>query len=395
MIKAVLLDLDDTLLINPDSKFVIAYLEQIDRFFTYRWGQPLSRVLLKTLHAMNGKRDMRQTNYEVALDVISQSTERSTGEIQTAFEEFYRDVFPQLRSCTQPVFAAHDLMTTLNRHDYALIIATNPLYPATAVYQRLAWAGLPDTPESYALVTHSENMHFTKSHAAYYAEIVARVGIEPDEAIMVGDNPSNDIAPAQQAGLSVFHITTESPRSNIPGGTLDDFHRQITQENWLDTVIPPAITPSMIIPELTGNVSALFGMLTDVKPHFWEQHPDPEEWSPIQVICHLLESETTVQRPRLERIVQQQNPFLASPQSPPGPHQAQTCAPNGWQAAIRFAQERQKTLDFVRNLQQEDWQRPARHSIFGPTTLLEMAHFTAQHDRLHINQLCQTLGRCE
>jgi hypothetical protein len=26
---------------------------------------------------------------------------------------------------------------------------------------------------------------------------------------------------------------------------------------------------------------------------------------------------------------------------------------------------------------------------------LEMAHFTAQHDRLHLNQICQTLGKCE
>lgn len=395
MIKAVLLDLDDTLLINPDSTFVAAYLGEIDRFFSSRWGRPMSSVLLKTLHAMNGARDMRQTNYDVAMNVISHCTEHATSEIQAAFDEFYRGVFPQLRSCTQPVPIAKNLVDYLSAHKYALVIATNPLYPATAVYQRLAWAGLPDTPEHYALVTHSENMHYTKNHAAYYAEIAARVGVEPDEAIMVGDNPGNDLSPAQEVGLSVFQITQEASQSTVPNGTLEDFYRRVSQEGWLDTAIPPAISQAMIIPELSGNISALLGMLTDVKPHFWEQHPDPEEWSPIQVICHLLESEATVQRPRLERIVQQENPFLASPQSPPGPHEARTCASHGRQAAEHFTLEREKTLEFIRNLQPEDWHRPARHSIFGPTTLLEMAHFTAQHDRLHINQLCQTLGRCE
>jgi HAD superfamily hydrolase (TIGR01549 family) len=396
MIKAVLLDLDDTLLINPDATFVTEYLGRVDSFFTDCWGQPLARTLLKTLHAMNGKRDMCLTNAEVALDVIHDETGRASQDIQDTFQQFYQDVFPQLRSCTQTIPAAAGLVSYLTERNCALVIATNPLYPAAAVYQRLAWAGLPDNPESYALVTHSENMHFTKNSAAYYAEIVARVGVEPDEAIMVGDNPANDISPARKAGLSTFHVSSEAPlAADIPTGTLSDFYRRVTQEDWLDAITPPVITPDMVMPELTGNVGALFGMLADVKPHFWEQHPDPEEWSPIQVVCHLLESESRVQRPRLERIAQEHNPFLASPQPPAGPHDALTCDPNGQKAALRFAQERQKTLDFVRILQPDDWKRPARHSIFGPTTLLEMAHFTAQHDRLHINQLCQTLGRCE
>jgi len=88
MIKAVLLDLDDTLLINPDTTFVMEYLAQIDRFFTDRWGQPLMRSLLKALRAMNGERDMCQTNAEISLDVIGHDTGRSAQEIQTAFQQF-------------------------------------------------------------------------------------------------------------------------------------------------------------------------------------------------------------------------------------------------------------------------------------------------------------------
>jgi hypothetical protein len=112
------------------------------------------------------------------------------------------------------------------------------------------------------------------------------------------------------------------------------------------------------------------------------------------VVCHLAESEWKVQRPRLERIRAEDNPFIAAPKSPPGPREAGACEEDGRAAAINFVHERLKTIAFLSELKADEWKRPARHSIFGPTTLLEMAHFTAQHDRLHINQLCQTLGHC-
>jgi len=136
-------------------------------------------------------------------------------------------------------------------------------------------------------------------------------------------------------------------------------------------------------------------MLRNIPARYWEQHPIPDEWSILQIVCHLLESEQVVQRPRLQRILNEDNPFLRSPQPPPGPHEALACDQSGLRAARRWAAERQKTIMWLRQLSANDWQRPARHSIFGLTTLLEMAHFTAQHDRLHLNQLCQTLGRCE
>lgn len=43
-------------------------------------------------------------------------------------------------------------------------------------------------------------------NTAYYIEALARVGVEPDETIMVGDSLQNDILPAQQAGLHTLHV---------------------------------------------------------------------------------------------------------------------------------------------------------------------------------------------
>jgi len=399
MIKAVLLDLDNTLLHNPDEVFAGAYLQLVDDYFRKEWQYDnLSGVLLQTIRAMAGKRDMQQTNMGIAESIIAQATGRSKLEIQNTFATFYKDVYPQLKQCVESVGAiAQQLVEAILESQLALVIATNPLYPAEAVQQRLAWAGLPDRIDYYALVTHAGNMHFTKPSPAYYAEIVARVGIEPDEAIMIGDSQKNDIAPAKFAGLHTYPIVDihDPSAASMNESTITSFYQEMTQDEWAESLPPRPPTPEMIEPEMRGNIGALFGTLADAKPHYWQQHPDPNEWSPIQIICHLLDSERKVQRPRLERILAEDNPFLIAPPPPAGPKDALPCDDDGLRVAQQMAIARQETLDWLLQIRDVDWNRPARHSIFGPTTLLEMAHFTTQHDRLHINQLCQTLGRCD
>jgi FMN phosphatase YigB (HAD superfamily) len=396
MIKAVLLDLDDTLLHNPDSIFVPAYLTMADTYFADYWQYPgISKALLQAVQAFASKRDMQHTNSDIAYNIITHVTERTIDVVQKGFFDFYRSAYPALRQHVKSTRTALALINCLREQKLSVVIATNPIYPAEAIRQRLAWAGIPDQLTDYALVTHADNMHFAKPDPAFFAEIIARLGVEPDEAIMVGDSLRNDILPAQEIGLHTYHIV-ESPKiaQGESEGTLNQFYESIQRDDWIDLLHARPLTPEMIEPEMRGNVGALFGILQSVKSHFWTQHPDPNEWSLIQVVCHLLESEQTVQRPRLQRIRAEDNPFIAAPKPPPGPREAGVCDEDGLQTAERFLRERLITLEFLRGLSPQDWSRPARHSIFGPTSLLEMAHFTAQHDRLHINQLCQTIGRC-
>ncbi|MBC8098498.1 MAG: HAD-IA family hydrolase [Armatimonadetes bacterium] len=386
MIKAVLLDLDETLLRNPNQGFVGRYLELVDEFFTQRWGQPISKPLFDSVRMMmTSVRDMQHSNAHLAFETIQQTTGDSLADIEAALDDFYRSFlhYPALQSFTQPIPGAPDLIQYLKTNGYAVVIATNPVYPAEAIRQRLLWGGLSGDFADYAFVTHAENMHFAKPDPAYYAEILTRIGVEPDEALMVGDNLDYDIHPAAHIGLHTFHIA--------PG----DLQAFIAQVNTLESWATPAPTPTNIEAQLRGSMGALFGLLDHVQPHFWNQHPDPHEWSLLQIVCHLLEREDDVQRPRLERILAEDNPFIIDPGMPLGPRDFAPCDDDGFSAAHRFKATRQHTLQFITQINPEDWARPARHSIFGNTTLLEMALFTAQHDRLHLRQLDQTLAKCE
>ncbi len=49
-------------------------------------------------------------------------------------------------------------------------------------------------------------MHATKSHPAYYLEIAQRLGRQPAECLMVGDDWRLDIVSAAAAGMQVYWI---------------------------------------------------------------------------------------------------------------------------------------------------------------------------------------------
>lgn len=371
MIKAVLLDLDNTLLKNPDMAFAQSFLELFEQHYKRAGITNAASNFRRAIQAMSAGQTGQKSNRSLILEYL--------GGEDALFLQFYEHCYPMLKNLISPIAGAAELIQKLRKLDLAVVIATNPIYPEIAVRQRMEWANLP--LDEYAFITSADNMHFAKPDPAYYAEILGRLGVEPDEALMVGDSTRSDIAPAQTLGLRTFLIENG----------LDEFIEQ-ADERLNDT---QAITlrPEMIEPQLRGNIGALYGMLANVQDNFWLQRPDPKEWSIIQILCHLHDAETQIERYRLLRILQEENPFITQPHEP-GPD-IPACAESGYPIAAEFVRERQETLRLIEGFSPETWERRVRHSIFGLSTMMEMAYFTAQHDRLHLNQLCQTIGRCK
>ena len=96
------------------------------------------------------------------------------------------------------------LIRSLREKGYGLVLATNPIFPATAIETRLGWVGLAGSDFDY--VTTYENSRRSKPNPGYYRDILAQIGREGENCLMIGNNPVDDMA-AREAGLEVYLVT--------------------------------------------------------------------------------------------------------------------------------------------------------------------------------------------
>lgn len=241
MIRLILLDLDDTLLGGSMAAFWSDYIPTMGRWMSDQLDMPdfLARVFRATEHVV-ARGDPTRTNLERFLEAFGEGTDVDAARVVAAFDDYYTNHYATLARTTRRLPAARRLVAWLFDNGYPVGIATNPLFPRTAVEQRLAWAGVPVSAFDYALVTTLENMHFAKPQPAYYEEILERTGFSPEEALMVGDDLDDDMA-AAKAGLRFYWVRTPEnatatppPDAPIAGtGTLDELTRRVCDEGWL------------------------------------------------------------------------------------------------------------------------------------------------------------------
>lgn len=224
MIRAVLLDLDDTLLGNDMGRFLPPYFEALgQRMKRFIAPDQFVRLLLASTRVMMKNEDPSLTNQEVFNAEFFPRLGHSEPEVRPIIESFYEKEFPALRRYTHTRPQARPLVQTVFDQGYAVVIATNPMFPRRAIEHRLHWADVLDFP--FQLVTSFENSHFCKPNPGYYQEILDKLDCNPREAIMVGDDFRNDIEPAIQIGLHTYWIAEDSNVEGYPysglRGTLD------------------------------------------------------------------------------------------------------------------------------------------------------------------------------
>jgi FMN phosphatase YigB (HAD superfamily) len=225
-IKAVLFDLDDTLLDNNMDRFLMGYFGRLAPHVAHLVPpDKFMPALLAATRAMVEHADTSITNQDAFIADFFPRVGRTVEEMMPVFADFYATRFGELRDLTRPMPEARAAVQAAFDAGCEVVVATNPLFPETAIRQRIEWAGVSDFP--FRLVTSYEVMHACKPHARYYAEIVEYLGRRPDECVMVGDDPVNDMAPAIQAGLQAYWLNTTadmpSGLASVVRGPLSEF----------------------------------------------------------------------------------------------------------------------------------------------------------------------------
>ncbi|MCG2766946.1 MAG: HAD family hydrolase [Anaerolineae bacterium] len=236
MFKAILLDLDDTLLSCSMDIFFPAYIGYLTRYVAHMIPpEVFVPELTRATREMDANDGTGTTNEAVFSASFYPAVGYEPDELVPLFERFYAEEFPKLRALTQRRPEARFLVEWAFERGYQVAIATNPFFPSFPVEQRLEWAGVPVTDFDYALVTSYETMHATKAHPAYYREILARLGRQPHECLMVGDHWDWDVVPPVSLGISAYWIASDGdapPDDSVPlagHGTLADFWEWVGQ----------------------------------------------------------------------------------------------------------------------------------------------------------------------
>ena len=229
-IKAVLFDLDGTLLPLDNAELSARYFKELLGFMTRRGhdAQLFRRALFSGLEAMF-KNDGGSSNEEVFHRVFCGVYGSLPDE---DFDSFYKTAFINVKEVCGHSECALKAVRAARERGFTVALATQPVFPRVATEMRMAWAGL--SPEDFAHVTTYENSGFSKPTEGYYMSIAEVLGVLPEECLMVGNDVLDDMS-AAGVGMKVFLLTDylinekDADISVYPRGSFDELLRYISE----------------------------------------------------------------------------------------------------------------------------------------------------------------------
>jgi FMN phosphatase YigB (HAD superfamily) len=394
MSLTLLLDLDDTLLTTNLHAFVPAYFQALSQHLSVHISpQVMLPALISGMSVMNESEDPTRTLEEVFESKFYEQVGVPKQDLVEAFEDFYDNIFPTLAAHTTQRQEAVALIKWALACGHRVAIATDPFFPRKATLYRIRWAGLD--PDELELISTFEHFHFSKTHPAYFAEILGRLGWPEGPVLMVGNDVNRDLMPAHRLGLATYWINGDAdsgPGFELGRGTLADLRL------WLESVNLSALEPSFkskdaIIAILTSTPAVLRSLTVSLIDDQWRHEPSPEDWAMNEIICHLRDTEREIHTMQLNLMLERSGAFIPRPETGIWANEREYLNVHGHSALFEFASARLELLKKVKEQSEEMWSRKARHAIFGPTNFQEVLGFVADHDRLHIQQAWKTLQR--
>lgn len=213
MKKVVFLDLDNTLLPIDEALFYQLYFGELGRYFAPFGIHPqlLIDAILQGTAAMRANVS-EKTNMDVFWETFSIHLPQETPFVQSHLKTFYTTRFPEVKKSASLDARSVQLIHHLKQKGLRLILATNPLFPALATHQRVAWAGLDVA--MFEKITTMENAKRCKPNPDYFIELMKEANVTAREVLMIGNDWIEDTA-ASHVGIKTIivldHAMKEKP----------------------------------------------------------------------------------------------------------------------------------------------------------------------------------------
>ncbi len=205
LIKAVLFDLDGTLLPMDADEFIVAYYQYLNPLMEPYGYEPqlLMDTVERGIYAM-AKNDGTATNETVFWRVFAQQYGEDALKDKPLLDTFYRDEFGKIQVICRPTPYAKRAVDRAKGNDRRVVLATNPFFPAVATEQRIRWAGLQ--PSDFDRYTTYEDTYHCKPSLDYYRDILNALKLDAHDCLMIGNDVGEDMI-AKDLGMQVFLLT--------------------------------------------------------------------------------------------------------------------------------------------------------------------------------------------
>ncbi|MBO4983348.1 MAG: HAD-IA family hydrolase [Clostridia bacterium] len=206
-IKAVLFDLDGTLLPMNQDNFIKKYFGEISAFLYENSGYEPKKFVesmwkgIKAMLLNDGSKSNEKAFWEVFIKIYGEEKVKADYKV---FERFYKEKFINTKTECGYTEESRKLIDYLKSKGIKVALATNPMFPTIATETRMGWVNL--YPSDFELYTTYEMIGYSKPNPKYYLDIAQRIGVDPKDCLMVGNDVSDDMS-ANLTGMDVFLLT--------------------------------------------------------------------------------------------------------------------------------------------------------------------------------------------
>lgn len=144
--------------------------------------------------------------------------------------------------------------------------------------------------------------------------------------------------------------------------------------------------------ELARFPALLDALVAGLDPETWRARPAPEEWAPVEIVCHLRDEEAEDFGARVRVVLDGGSSFVPNdPERWAVERRYQEADPNDALAAFRRL--RAESLALLEDAPIERLIHSVAHSSGLSLSGLDIVTAWVTHDRLHLRQLAGTLAR--
>ena len=233
MMKVMVFDLDGTLLPMDQETFIKTYLGGMaKKLAKYGYEQetfvPAVYAGIKAMTTNDGS----CTNEEAFWNAFAGLLGEHVREDFPIFDEFYRNEFQSVKDICGFLPEAAQTVRKLKELGYRVALATTPMFPSIATESRIRWAGFE--LEDFEIFTTYENYHYCKPNLNYYREVVEKLGVKPEECLMVGNDVGEDMV-TEELGMKVFLMPADlinrvgKDISKYPQGNFEDLLAYVSE----------------------------------------------------------------------------------------------------------------------------------------------------------------------